>query len=98
MSELRETGAVNGARSRTDRATAAFNASLPRVGRLERQIKRCFLAHDMQPVSTSALRSWCYPGQPRHRWQLFNVKRTLRRLNAVKVGRAGRAGIWQLPV
>jgi hypothetical protein len=71
-------------------------AAFPRRGRLEVQIRRAFLAHDMQPVSTAELRSWCYAGKPREHWQLVNVKRTLRRRNAVSLGRAGRAGIWAL--
>ena len=86
-------------RSRIARALAAFNAALPRDGRVIAQCRRCFLAHDSQPVSVSKLRQWAFAGRPRRHWHYKSIARALRRLNARQVGRAngpGRAGIWTL--
>jgi hypothetical protein len=90
MSEVAER-----ARARIATALAAFNPSLPRQGRLAGQSKRAFLA---QPnPSMRDLCDWCYPGQPRRHWFYINIKRALRQLGAVQIGRAGgigRPAIW----
>jgi hypothetical protein len=78
---------------------AAFDATLPRQGRLARQIKRAFLAHQPKPLSMRQLREWCYPGRERRHWHYKNVRRSLRQLGAVQIGRAGSVGrpaIWAL--
>ena len=98
---MRELTANNSARARMKArpsiftALAAFDARLPRRGRVERQVRRCLVAHD-GIASMTDLRAWCYLGQPCQRWQYWSIKRALRRLGARKIGRAGRAGIWAL--
>jgi hypothetical protein len=62
------------------------------------QCRRAFLAHDGQPLSMTTLRQWCFAGRTRQHWHYWSITRALRRLNAVSLGRAGRAGIWQLSV
>jgi hypothetical protein len=57
----------DGRRRSIERARLSANASLPREGKLRRQIRRCMLAHD-QLVRMRDLRAWCYPGQPRQHW------------------------------
>jgi hypothetical protein len=58
-------GAVR-ARASIDKALAAFNAALPRQGRIERQCKRAFIVSEGQPVSMRELRErWCYPATRR---------------------------------
>jgi hypothetical protein len=69
-----------------DKALAAFNAALPRQGRIERQCKRAFIVSDGQPVSMRELRErWCYPRQPFKHWHHTNIRRALDRLGAVRV-------------
>jgi hypothetical protein len=80
------------ARSRTATARRSFDPSLPRQGRLARQCKRAFLAHNNQPLSMRELREWCYPGRERQHWFYINIKRALRKLGAVQIGRAGGIG------
>jgi hypothetical protein len=44
-------------------------------------------------------RAWCYPGKPFRRWQCFSIRRALRYLGAVQIGRAGgrsRPAIYRL--
>src|SRR6516225_9936437 len=81
------------------RATAAFNAAAPRDGRVIVQCRRCFLAHDSQPLSVSKLRLWAFAGRPPQHWHYKSIARALRRLGARRIGRAtggGRPGIWAL--
>jgi hypothetical protein len=77
-----------------------FDASLPRTGRLARQIKRCFLAQPNGIATTTQIRAWCYPGRERQHWMYRNMRRTLRQLGAVQLGRSptgvGRPAIWAL--
>jgi len=66
--------------------------SRPRQGRLQRQVRRAFIANDAQPLSMSDLRQWCYPGQPRQHWFYINIKRALHCIGAHQIGRAGGIG------
>ena len=91
---------VTCARRYADRAQMIVVASAPRCGRLARQCKRAFLAHNNQPLSMRELREWCYPGRERQHWFYINIKRALRKLGAVQIGRSptgvGRPAIWAL--
>jgi len=69
---LEATGNDSG-RSRIARALAAFNAALPRRGRVITQCKRAFLAHHPDPVTMTTLRQWCFAGQPRQHWQYWSI-------------------------
>jgi hypothetical protein len=78
-----------------DKALAAFNASLPRRGRVMTQCRRCLVAH--QVATTTEIREWCYVGTERQHWHFTNIRRALRQLGAKQIGRAtgmGRPGIW----
>ena len=78
------------ARRYADRAQMIVVASAPRVGRLARQCKRAFLA---QPnLSMRELIEWCYAGRTRQHWFYRNIKRALRSLGAVQIGRANGRG------
>jgi len=88
------------ARSRMSRALASFDPSLPRVGRVERQLKRAFIAHNYQPLTMSQLWPWAYPGLKRAKhWHRWSVRCALLKI-AKPVGRSatgrGRPGIWAL--
>ena len=79
------------ARSRIARALAAFDARLPRCGRVELQTRRCLIALG-GTASMKDLRAWCYAGKPFRRWQCFSIRRALWKLGAVQIGRAGGTG------
>jgi hypothetical protein len=89
-------------RARIATARLSFDASLPRTGRVERQILRCFAAGDYGARTMTELLRWVYPALDRHecshRW---SVRRALLKI-ATPIGRSptgrGRPGIWQLPV
>jgi hypothetical protein len=85
----------------TMRALAAANPTLPRVGRLQRQCRRCLIANDGS-ATTTQIRAWCYPGRERRHWHHAEIRRALRQLGAVQLGRSsrgmGRAGIWALKI
>jgi hypothetical protein len=69
------------------------------VGRVQRQAKRCLLAHNGR-TTTTEIRRWCYPRDHKH-WHYTEVRRALRQLGAEQVGRGltrGRPGIWSLSV
>jgi hypothetical protein len=71
-----------------DRALAAFNPSLPREGRIQRQCRRALLVRSA--VTMAELCShWCYPCRP---WFYINIKRALRKLGARQIGRANSPG------
>jgi len=84
-------------RSRIDRAREAFNASLPREGRVMRQIRRCFVVADGRPLCVGDLLPRVYPHLDRYKhWHRWSCRRALLRY-AVPVGRAdaqGRPIIW----
>jgi hypothetical protein len=83
------------------RAVQSFNPSLPRLGRIEKQCRRCLLIND-GAATMRQLADYCYPCRPRQHWFYINIKRALRRLGAGAIGRSstgrGRPGIWQLSV
>ena len=78
-------------------------APKPRVGRLQRQVLRCFMACG-STVRTSDLADWCWAeqrlhGRPITRSQRLHTARAARSVGAVRVGRDGRDGrqwLWQL--
>jgi hypothetical protein len=79
-----------------DRALAAFNPRLPRIGRIRRLVSRALIGHD-RPMTTGELRSYAYYDRPRANWQYHEVKCALRRLGAQICGRSSRGGfIWKL--
>ena len=70
----------------------------PRVGRLQRDVRRCFIAADGCPLAVSDFLPRCYPrAQSYARWQYRAVGRAARRFG-VSLGRAesrqGRPVIW----
>jgi hypothetical protein len=70
-----------------DTALAAFNAALPRQGRIGRQVKRAFIVSNGQSVSMRELRErWCYPRQPFKHWHAWSIIRALRKLGAQRIG------------
>jgi hypothetical protein len=75
-------------------------AARPRTGRLQRQVRRCFLAVGAT-VRTADLADWCWPrqlllGQPIRRSQRLHIARAARSVGAVRVARDGRQWLWQL--
>ena len=73
-------------------------ASLPREGRVMRQVRRCFVARGAKPLCMGDLLHWVYPrithAQHWHRW---SIRRALLRY-AVPIGRRdtrGRPVIWR---
>ena len=69
-------------------------AALPREGRVQRQARRAFIAHGGRPLTMTELRQWCFAGKQCQHWHYWSITRALHRLNAISIGRAGRAGIW----
>src|SRR5215472_10563862 len=92
------TAGLKGRARYRDRAWTRVIAALPREGAIARQCRRCFVAHDFKPVTMTELRGWCYAGRKRQHWMYWSITRALRRLGAVSLGRAGRSGIWTIPV
>jgi hypothetical protein len=91
---------LNGGTTRPiDRARALADPTLPRRGRLKTQAKRALVAHGGR-ASTSQIREWCYVGKPYQHWHHTEIRRALRQLGAVQIGRSrtgrGRPGIWSL--
>ena len=79
-------GRTNRRRAAMDKARRFFNPSLSRVGRVERQVRRCFIASDGQPVTMRKLRERCYPCQRRRHWHHGEIRRALAKLGAVRIG------------
>ena len=72
----------------------------PRVGRLQRQVLRCFMACG-STVRTSDLADWCWAeqrlhGRPITWWQRLSQARAAKSVGAVPVGRDGLQWLWQL--
>jgi hypothetical protein len=70
-------------------------ARKPRVGRLQRQVRRCFMACG-STVRTSDLHEWCWFGRPIRRSQRLHVARAAKSVGAVRVGRVGSQWLWEL--
>jgi hypothetical protein len=70
-----------------DKALDAFNAALPRQGRIGRQVNRAFIVSQGGPVSMRELRErWCYPRRPFKHWHAWSIIRALRKLGAHRIG------------
>jgi hypothetical protein len=71
-----------------------------RVGRLQRQTWRCFIANDGQ-ASTGQIGEWCFArqtlmeGRPVSRWQRLSTARALHLIGARRLRRVGREWIWR---
>ena len=66
-------------------AWALVIANLPRSGRIQRQIRRAFVANGGKPLSTLELIPWCYPNG-RKPWSHHDVRRAAFKY-AVPLGR-----------
>src|SRR5262249_56295214 len=55
-------------------------AALPREGRVQRQTRRAFVAHDGRPLTMTELRQWCFAGKQRQHWHYWSITRALNRL------------------
>jgi hypothetical protein len=88
----------NWARSPSNRQRLLALASLPREGRVVRQVRRCFIARGAQPLCVGDLLPWVYPQLDRFKhWHRWSVRRALLRY-AVPIGRSharGRPVIWR---
>ena len=82
-----------------DRTRMAAIASLPREGRVQRAVRRCFIASDGAPRCAADLLRWAYPELEHYkRWHRWSVRRAVLRY-AVPIGRAntrGRPIIWSI--
>ena len=66
---------------------------LPRVGRLQCQVRRAFIAANGRPLSTTDLLRWCYPHLRRFdRWRCQNVRRAAPKF-AESIGRRRSRGV-----
>jgi|SRR6516162_3879781 len=94
--QIIETGLKGRARYR-DRAWTKAIASLPREGRVMRQIRRCFVAAGGRALCVGDLLPRIYPHVDRYKhWHRWSCRRALLRY-AMPVGRAdarGRPIIW----
>ena len=66
----------------------------PRVGKVQRGIRRAFIANDGQPLLTRELLTWAYP---RDTWHPQNHYRGLAGAApkfAVELGRCGKGNLW----
>ncbi len=76
----------------------AFENAAGRIveGRLQRQIRRSFIAAAGKPLSTTEILTRCYPAARRQHWHYWNVRRALPRY-AIPIGRGSGYGpptIW----
>lgn len=68
-------------------------ARSPRVGHLQRQVRRAFIAANGRPLSTTDLLRWCYSHLRRYeRWRCQNVRRAARKF-AESIGRRRSRGV-----
>jgi hypothetical protein len=75
-------------------------ASKPHLGRLQRQVLRCFMACG-STVRTSDLADWCWAeqrlhGRPITRWQRLSTARAAKSVGAAPVSREYREWVWKL--
>jgi hypothetical protein len=80
-------GRFIGRRGSRDNGDMPVIAALPREGRIQRQVRRAFVAHSGQPLRTRDLLAWAFPAQPRQHWHYWSIYRAAVRY-ATKVGRA----------
>jgi hypothetical protein len=91
-------GSKNWARSTSTRERMIVIAGKPRVGRIQRQIRRALIANNCKPLSIRELLRWCYPAVKQHpRWHRWSIHRALPKF-AIPHGRnterQGRPMIW----
>jgi hypothetical protein len=73
-----------------------------RLGRLQRQALRCFIANEGQEVSAPELRSWCWARRvmiehrPITEYQRQSMCRAARSVGAYRTRRVGRSWLWQM--
>jgi hypothetical protein len=73
-------------RSRSDRARMLVIAALPREGRVQRAIRRCFIAGNGGPRSSADFLRWAYPKLDHYQgWHRWSVRRALLKC-AIPVG------------
>jgi hypothetical protein len=72
------------------RARLSANPTLPRVGRVQLQARRCLTIHN--PASMTQLKQWCYAGRAHAHWQYEVIREALARLGAKQIGRANGPG------
>jgi hypothetical protein len=76
-----------------DRAHMLVIASLPREGRVMRQVRRAFTAAGGKPLSTSQIMPWVYPRLEHYKhWHRWSARRALLRY-AVPIGRSDGRGL-----
>jgi hypothetical protein len=69
---------------------------MPGLGKIQRRIKRAFIANPGKPLTTGDLARWCYPrwNEPVHSKSQMPVRRAAEAV-AVKIGRTWPGGyIW----
>lgn len=97
-----------GTRTRTPRqrsiarARQSFVASMPREGRVMRQVRRAFSATDNKPLCIGDVLPWIYPQLDRFKhWHRWSARRALLRY-AMPIGRSetrrGLPVIWAIRV
>jgi hypothetical protein len=97
--QLIETGMrLNGRARSRGRPKHIVIAAPRRSGRVITQTRRAFIASGGRPLSMTELRQWCFAGRERRHWHYWSITRALRRLGAISLGRAGRAGVWANPL
>lgn len=78
-------------------AWALVIAAQPREGRVQRAVRRCFIADGGKPRCSADFLRWAYPKLDNYQgWQRWSVRRALLKY-AVPVGRSsgrGRSVIW----
>jgi hypothetical protein len=68
-----------------DKAYMRVIATLPRRGRIIRQVHRALIAHGGK-ASMRELRHWAYLGKPRQHWHHISIYRALHWLGARRIG------------
>ncbi len=64
------------------------------IGRVQRQVRRAFIASAGEPLRIGQLLRWCYPRQARFkRWHRNSVRRAARRF-AQPIDRDSRGVVW----
>ena len=65
-----------------------------RVGRVERQVRRAFIASHGQPLLTADLMHWAFPRATRYEpWRYWSVHRAAKKF-AIKVRRWDKGNLW----
>jgi hypothetical protein len=70
-----------------------------RLGRLQRQVDRCFIVNEGREVSGPELREWCWPRlepRPITEYERQSMCRAARSMGAYRVRRDGRMWVWRL--